>query len=116
METKELFLRAHALSPLDARQFLDRLADSLRMLASRYPPALLSGGAELTIPETMDEKTNADPVYFQAILRGIIYGGSGSAADRALFLEEADAAYISLWRAAAAGKRITRTTAAGGDD
>ena len=106
MNTKQLYLRASALAPLDQNEFLDRLAECLTYLENVYPRALLTGGEPLVIPKSLDEDMNIDRRFVTAITRGIFARGTNSAVDRSAFTAEADAAYLALWREAAKGRRI----------
>ena len=106
MNTKELYLRANALAPLEQNEFFDRLGNCLCYLKNLYPLSLLTGGDELRVPGSLREDINLNPAYFSALLRGILAEGSGTALDRATFVEEAERAYLSLWRQAAKGRQI----------
>ena len=110
MNTKELYLRASALAPLEQNEFLDRLRDCLIYLENVYPRALLTGGEALVIPTSLEEECNIDRRFASALIRGVFARATGSSADRIGFTEEADAAYLALWREAAKGKRIASYT------
>ena len=113
MNTKELYLRANALAPLEQNEFLDRLGECLRYLLNTYPRALLTGGKELCIPSSLAEECNINPRYRTALLRGIYALGTGSGTDRSAFIDEADKAYLALWREAASGRQIGKPAAGG---
>lgn len=108
MNTKELYLRASTLAPLEQNEFLDRLAECLSYLENVYPRTLLSGGEPLVIPKSLDEDMNIDRRFVTALTRGIFARGTNAATDRAAFVAEADAAYLALWREAAKGRQIGR--------
>ncbi|MBQ8859181.1 MAG: hypothetical protein IJ012_05265 [Clostridia bacterium] len=107
MKTKQLFLRAYEVCPMEEREFLNYLGDCLRALLARYPTSLLAarGDGEIKIPTAMDEECGLDELYSGALLQGVVAGATGDASDRAAFLEEADYAYRNLWRRAAKGAR-----------
>ena len=107
MKTKQLFLRAYEVCPMEEREFLNYLGDCLRALLARYPTALLAarGDGEIKIPAAMDEECGLDELYSGALLQGIVAGATGDAGDRTAFLEEADLVYRNLWRRAARGAR-----------
>ena len=107
MKTKQLFLRAYEVCPMEEREFLNYLGDCLRALLARYPTALLAarGDGEIKIPAAMDEECGLDELYSGALLQGIVAGATGDAGDRAAFLKEADLVYRNLWRRAARGAR-----------
>lgn len=107
MKTKQLFLRAYEVCPMEEREFLNYLENCLRALLTRYPTALLAadGDGEIKIPTAMNEECGIDELYSGALLQGVVAGATGDAADRAAFFEEADHAYRSLWRRAARGAR-----------
>ncbi len=106
METKSLFLRVNAIRPIGQSRFLDLLADTVRQLSVRFPPALLSDGQDLTIPDSLDQTLPVHDRYFGAIVLGVLSNDSGSTSERTAFLNEADCAYRSLWREAAAHRQI----------
>ena len=109
MNTKELYLRASTLAPLEQNEFLDRLAECLAYLENVYPRALLSGGEALVIPKALDEDSNIDRRFESALLAGILARTTHKSEDRSAFTREADAAYLALWREAAKGRQIGRT-------
>lgn len=106
MNTKELYLRASTLAPLEQNEFLDRLAECLIYLENVYPRALLSGGETLMIPRSLDEDSNIDRRFENALLMGILARTTHKSEDRSAFVSEADAAYLALWREAARGRQI----------
>ena len=107
MTTKQLFLLATEVCPMEQNEFFLHLGNALRALLARYPTSLLAkeGDCEIKAPSVFSEDCGVNDLYGGALLRGVIAGKSGSEADRLLFLEEADAAYLNLWRRAARGKR-----------
>lgn len=106
MNTRDLFLRAAALCPLDEAAFFGHLGDLLAYLAARYPLSLLTDRGALVPPTTLDEECPLSSIYFGALVRGLVARVSGSERDEAQFRAEAEAAYISCWRAAAARRRV----------
>ncbi len=110
MTTKQMFLVACELCPMEQNEFLLHLGGAIRTLLSRYPTSLLcrAGDAEIKSPRSLDEECGIHELYSGALLSGVIAAKSGSEADRRLFLEEADATYRNLWRLAARGKRHAR--------
>ena len=109
MNTKELYLRASTLAPLEQNEFLDRLAECLAYLENVYPRALLSDGKALVIPTSLDESSNINRRFENALVLGILARTTHKTEDRAVFVAEADAAYLALWREAAKGRQIGKT-------
>lgn len=109
MTTKQMFLLACELCPMEQNEFLLHLGGAVRTLLSRYPTSLLcrEGDGEIKSPRTLDEDCGIHDLYGGALLQGTIAGKTGEDSDRRLFLEEADATYRNLWRRAAHGKRHT---------
>jgi hypothetical protein len=106
MNTKELYLRASTLAPLEQNEFLDRLAECLAYLENVYPRAILSHGEALVIPGSLDESANINRRFESALILGVIARTTHKTEDRAAFVAEADAAYLALWREAAKGRQI----------
>ena len=59
-----------------------------------------------TIPDSLDQSLPVHDRYFGAIVLGVLSNDSGSTSERTAFLNEADCAYRSLWREAAAHRQI----------
>ena len=109
MTTKQMFLLASELCPMEQNEFLIHLGSTVRALLSRYPTSLLcrEGDGEIRSPRSLDEECGIHDLYGGALLQGVIAAKTGEERDRRLFLEEADATYRNLWRCAARGKRHT---------
>ncbi len=108
MKTKELFLRATALCPMEIHEFIGHLGDAVRALLARYPTSLLAAGdGEIAAPRSLEEECGLHPLYSGALILGVLAGKRGEATARTAFLEEADAVYRALWRRAAVGCRHT---------
>ncbi len=107
MTTKQLFLVACELCPMEQNEFLLHLSGAVRTLLSRYPTSLLcrAGDAEIKSPASLEEECGIDDLYSGALLQGVIAAKTKSEADRRMFLEEAEHTYRTLWRRAARGAR-----------
>ena len=108
MNTKELFIRARELCPMEQSEFLGHLGDCVRMLLARYPTALLArtGDGAIGAPASLDESCGLDERYDEALIRGAVAGKSGEESARSIFLAEAECAFRAVWRERARGKRI----------
>ena len=100
MNTKELFLRAREICPMEQVEFLGYLGDSVRALLA------CAGDGSIAAPETVDEECGLDPLYDGALIAGAVAGKSGKSEDEARFLREAEEAFRAAWRRAARGKRL----------
>ncbi len=107
MNVKDLFLDACREQELGADAFLRYLRECTRYLLVRYPLAYLVEGEKsaLSCPQTLNESYALHDRYYAAILRGVLYEKTKDEKDRARFAEEADRAYLSLWRERASGRR-----------
>ena len=107
MTTKQMFLVACELCPMEQNEFLLHLGGTVRTLLSRYPTALLcrAGDAEIKAPASLDEDCGLHELYSGALLQGVIAAKTKDERDRILFLEEAEHTFRNLWRLAARGKR-----------
>ena len=109
MTTKQMFLVACEVCPMEQNEFLLFLDRAIRALLSRYPTALLcrEGDAEIKSPTSLEDDCGFHDLYSGALIQGAIAGKTQREEDRLLFLEEADVTYRNLWRRAARGKRHT---------
>lgn len=107
MSTRELFLRVLATCPMEEAAFLLLLGDTVRSLLALYPTPLLSraGNAAIGAPTTLDEETGLHPLYDGALVAGVIARKTKDPADNAAFHSEAEGAFRSAWREAAARRR-----------
>ncbi len=107
MTTKQLYLWVYERHPMETGEFFPCLSACVRRLLARYPTGLLAapGDGSITAPRTLEEETGIDPLYAEALVNGVLYEASGQAAHDTRFREEADRAYLTLWRRAARGKR-----------
>lgn len=107
MNIKTLFLDVCKEQEMGADEFLRHLGDSIRYLQTRFPATYLVSKEEYSLPcpQSLSEPSTLHDGYQSAMYHGVLYAKTGEERHRVRFVEDAERAYLSIWRQKAKGRR-----------
>lgn len=107
MNVKSIYDTVVLRYPCSHNQFLTHLDMTVRTLTAQYSmPYVIEKGASYGIPRSVESDIPVYEAYFPAIVDNVLFLLTGENDRKTDYVQEADAAYKSVWSAMAKGRSI----------